>query len=44
MAEMGDRALNFGCGTRFALDFADAKSACAEIERSLLSAERAVYG
>jgi hypothetical protein len=36
---------NFGFGRPLrGLDFADAKSAFAEIERSPLSAERAVYG
>ncbi|MEO6033082.1 MAG: hypothetical protein ABIP61_14465 [Burkholderiaceae bacterium] len=36
MADIKNYTLNFGCGrTLRALDFADAKSACAEIERGL---------
>jgi hypothetical protein len=38
MAEIKKYTLNFGCGTRCALDFAGAKSACAEVQRGSLSA------
>ena len=44
MAEIKNYTLNFGCGTRCALDFAGAKSACAEVQRDSLSSTMVAYG
>ena len=45
MAEIKNYTLNFGFGrARCALDFADAKSACTEIERKLSRAGAVLYG
>jgi hypothetical protein len=45
MAEIKNYTLNFGCGRPLrGLDFAGAKSAFAEVERSLLTTSRVVYG
>jgi hypothetical protein len=45
MAEIKNCTLDFGSGRALrALDFAGAKSACAEIERSPLTAERGANG
>jgi hypothetical protein len=45
MADIKNYTLNFGCGrARRAPDFAGAKSACAEIERSPLFATGVSHG
>jgi hypothetical protein len=44
MAEIKNCTLNFGSGTRNALDFAFAKSACTEVQRGQLPASWAAHG
>jgi hypothetical protein len=45
MAEIKNCTLNFGCGrARCALDFAGAKSACAEVQRGPLHAVEGSHG
>ncbi len=45
MADIKNYTLNFGCGRALrALDFAGAKSACAEVQRGPLTACTVLYG
>jgi hypothetical protein len=44
MADIKNYTLNFGCGTRCALDLAGAKSAFAELQRSPLALIVVLYG
>ena len=45
MADIKNYTLNFGFGRPLrGLNLAGAKSACAEVERSLLTATRVLYG